>query len=166
MQVETAPAFCPGMTTFFALACSRSFVSHPLMKSLFWSAIALTACLGCASGGGFHAESGPGGTIAYMVKIESSEPGARVEVNDDFVGRTPVDVKIFGDRDGTFHNFGSSDFVIRVFPVKEGQHMQSKVFRTGGWFAQEDRIPTRLFFDLNQTGSGTGFTVDPGKPRY
>ena len=110
-------------------------------------------------------ERGPGGTIAYMVKIESSEPGARVEVNDDVIGKTPVDLRVWGDMDGTFHNFGSSDFVIRVIPAREGQSPQTKVFRTGGWFGQEDRIPSRLFFDLDQKNQG-GFTVDPGKPRF
>ncbi len=120
---------------------------------------------GCASGPTAKPERGQAGTIAYNVKIEASDPGARVEVNDDFVGVTPVEIKVWGDRDGTFHNFGSADFVIRVHPVHDGQSVQTKVFRTGGWFGQEDRVPQRLFFDLNQKAQG-GFTVDPGKPRY
>ncbi len=120
---------------------------------------------GCAGEPANKPEHGRDGTIAYHVKIESSDPGARVEVNDDFVGVTPVEIKIWGDRDGTFHNFGSADFIIRVHPVKDGQSVQTKVFRTGGWFAQEDRVPGHLFFDLNQKAPG-GFTVEPGKSRY
>ncbi len=139
------------------------------MKQSQAQALLLTATLsimaGCAGTSSSSPEQGPGGTIAYMVKIESSEPGARVEVNDDFIGKTPVDLRVWGDKDGTFHNFGASDFVIRVTPVREGQSPQTKVFRTGGWFGQEDRIPNRLFFDLDQKNQG-GFTVDPGKPRY
>lgn len=126
--------------------------------------IAVFGC-GCASNSGDKPERGPDGTIAYYVKVESSEPGARVEVNDDHAGTTPLDLRIWGDKDGTFHNFGSSDFVIRVFPVRAGQSAQTKVFRTGGWFSQEDRIPKHLFFDLDQKSQG-GFTVEPGKPRY
>ena len=127
---------------------------------------ALALAAGCATTAtGPTTERGPGGTVAYYVKIESSEPGARVEVNSEFVGTTPLDVRVWGDRDGTFHNFGSSDFIIRVLPAREGQAAQTKTFRTGGWFSQEDQIPKRIFFDLNQKSQG-GFTVDPPKPRY
>lgn len=111
---------------------------------------------GCSSSS--KRERGPEGTIAYQVQIESSEPGARVETNGDYVGDTPITIKIFGDKDGTFHNFGSDDYVIRVFPVKEAQSIQTKVFRTGRWFSQEDRIPSRLYFDLDQKAEG--FTID------
>ncbi len=120
---------------------------------------------GCASGPTDKVERGRQGTIAYQVKIDSTDPGARVEVNHDFVGVTPVEIKVWGDRDGTFHNFGSADFIIRVHPVKEGQSIQTKVFRTGGWFAREDRVPQHLFFDLHQKTLG-GFIVDPEHPRY
>ncbi len=136
-------------------------------RSLLLSLLtALALASGCATNTtGPTTERGPGGTIAYYVKIESSEPGARVEVNSELVGTTPVDVRVWGDPDGTFHNFGSSDFIIRVLPVRDGQSAQTKAFRTGGWFSQEDQIPKRLFFDLNQKTQG-GFTVDPPKPRY
>lgn len=132
-------------------------------------ALALLAVAGCASGAGDPAgtkpERGRDGTIAFYVKIESSEPGARVEVNEDQAGVTPLELRVWGDEDGTFHNFGSSDFVIRVHPVRAGQSAQTKVFRTGGWFSQEDHIPKHLYFDLDQKSQG-GFTVEPGKPRY
>ncbi|GDY22794.1 hypothetical protein LBMAG56_41410 [Verrucomicrobiota bacterium] len=137
------------------------------MKLPFPAATCTAALLftACATTPGPNTERGPAGTVAYYVKIESSEPGARVEVNSEFVGTTPLDVRVWGDRDGTFHNFGSSDFIIRVLPAREGQAAQTKTFRTGGWFSQEDQIPKRIFFDLNQKSQG-GFTVDPPKPRY
>ena len=43
---------------------------------------------------------------------------------------------------------------IQVFPVKTNQFIQTKTFRTGGWFSQEDKIPTRLYFDLDQKTQG------------
>ncbi len=101
-------------------------------------------------------ERGPAGTIAYHVQIESSEPGVRIEVNNDYIGDAPLMLKIFGDKDGTFHNFGSPEYVIRALPVKPGQYIQTKVFRTGGWFSPEDMIPRRIFFDMRQPTSGTG----------
>src|SRR5882724_5803502 len=99
------------------------------MKSTTLLGIGLVALIGggCAGNPGTQPERGPNGTIAYHVKIESSEPGARVEVNEEFVGVTPTEVRIWGDTDGTFHNFGASDFTIRVFPVRAGQSPQTKV---------------------------------------
>ena len=61
-------------------------------------------------------ERGPGGTIAYQVQVESSDPGARIGVNNDYIGKTPLTLKIWGDKDGTFHNFGSQDYVVRAYP--------------------------------------------------
>ena len=109
-----------------------------------------------------NAERGPNGTIAYEVQIEASEPGVRIEANNDHVGNAPVTLKIYGDKDGTFHNFGSQEYIIRAFPLNTNQTVQTKVFRTGGWFSQEDQIPRRIFFDMNQKG---GFSIDL-PPRY
>jgi hypothetical protein len=113
---------------------------------------------GCASPSG---ERGPQSTVAYLVKIEASDPDVRIEANEEYVGKAPLALKVFGDPDGTFHNFGSSDFVIRAIPSNTNQFVQTKVFRTGGWFAQEDRIPKALYFDMTQRSS---FSID--LPRY
>jgi hypothetical protein len=85
-------------------------------------------------------------------------------VNGDYIGKTPVTAKVFGDPDGTFHNFGSFDFVVRAFPVRAGQHVQTKVFKTGGWWTQEDRVPGRLFFDLDLKTESFSVEPQPGKP--
>jgi hypothetical protein len=121
---------------------------------------AIAAVLGCSTPG---VEHGSQGTIANNVLVESSEPGVRVEVNNDYVGNTPLSLKIFGDKDGTFHNFGSQEYIIRAIPLKTNQYVQTKVFRTGGWFSQEDIIPKRIFFDMDQKTSG--FSVDL-PPKY
>ena len=109
-----------------------------------------------------QAERGPDGTIAYRVEIEASELGVRIEANDDYVGKTPMTLTIYGDKDGTFHNFDSQEYIIRAFPLSTNQAVQTKVFRTGGWFSQEDQIPKRIYFDMNQPG---GLSIDL-KPRY
>jgi hypothetical protein len=119
----------------------------------------LVGCASVPSG----VEHGREGTIAYQVQIESSDPGARVEANGDYVGNTPMVLKIFGDKDGTFHNFGTDDYVIRVYPLKPGQHPQARSFRTGRWFSQEDRIPGRLYFDLNEKSEGFSIDLPPAK---
>ncbi|MBI1178062.1 PEGA domain-containing protein [bacterium] len=131
------------------------------MKEICFSlagAVALLLTVGCASAPK-GAEKGPDGTIAYTIEIEASEPGARIEVDGDYVGKAPTSVKVFGDRDGTFHNFGNQEYVIKAYPVKPGQQVQTKVFHTGRWFDTEDKIPKRLFFDFNLTNNGR-FTID------
>ncbi len=134
----------------------KPFITITVFGSSILAAVILS---GCASTSG---EKGPDGTVPYLVEIESSEPGARVETNGDTVGKTPMVLKIYGDSDGTFHNFGSQQYVIQVFPVKTNQFVQTKVFRTGGWFSQEDRVPKRLYFDLNEKSEGFSINL----PRY
>ena len=110
---------------------------------------------GCASSGTSSSTRGPDGTIAYSVEIESSEPGARIEVNNDYVGHAPLTITVYGDPDGTFHNFGSMHYVIRAFPTdptSTNLFPQTKAFRTGGWFSDEDAIPKRIYFDMRQRG--------------
>jgi hypothetical protein len=96
------------------------------------------------------AEPGPHGTMAYDVLIEASAPGAKIEANGQIVGETPLHLKIFGDTDGTFHDFGSEVYVIRALPVTTNQYAQMSVFGTGRWFGPEDRVPERIYFDMNQ----------------
>jgi len=93
-------------------------------------------------------ERGPNGTIAYYVSVESNPVGVRIEANGDYIGNTPLRLKIFGDKDGTFHNFGSYDYIIKAYPPKPDQDPQAKHFRTGGWFTAEDMIPKRVYFDF------------------
>ena len=95
-------------------------------------------------------EQGPHGTIAYDVLIEASPPGAVIEANGQQVGNTPLHLKIFGDKDGTFHDFGSYYYVLRALPVATNQFVQTRVFRTGHLFSPEDHIPQRIDFDMNQ----------------
>jgi hypothetical protein len=65
-------------------------------------------------------------------------------------GNTPVHLKIFGDPDGTFHDFGSEFYVIRALPLTTNQFAQTRLFGTGRWFGPEDRIPQQIYFDMNQ----------------
>jgi hypothetical protein len=107
-----------------------------------------TSNSGGSPSAGDNRERGPNGTIAFYVSVESTEPGVRIEANGDYIGNTPLKLKIFGDKDGTFHNFGSYDYIIKAYPPRPGQDPQAKYFRTGGWFTAEDMIPKRVFFDF------------------
>ena len=120
------------------------------LKLLVLSGIAasglITGCSTIPEG----AERGPSGTMAYQVDIESSEPGVQIEVNGEVVGNTPLKLKIFGDPDGTFHDFGSYEYTIRALPANTNQFLQVATFRTGHLFTPEDRIPRRINFDMHQ----------------
>ena len=152
--------------------------------------VLLAFLVGCASDDAqtkTKPERGPDGTFVRMVQVETSDPGARIEADGEMVGIAPTAIKVFADEDGTFHNFGSYEYTVRAFPVRPGQFVQTKVFRTGGWFQPEDRVPSRIYFDLSlapvgnpnslpsptspapadqspaqsKKGSGTGFVVSP-----
>jgi hypothetical protein len=126
--------------------------TKPKSASIHRAAILLviTFLFGCSSTDKTtnKTEKGPDGTIAYLVHVETSEPGARIELDGNYVGLAPLDLKIYGDRDGTFHNFGSMECVIRASPSGNVGQEQFKVFRTGGLFTQEDRIPKQIFFSM------------------
>src|SRR2546423_14001644 len=92
-------------------------------------------------------ERGPDGTIAYKVPVDANEPGARIEVNGESVGNAPLVLKIFGDRDGTFHSFGAYEFIVRAYPPGNGAPV-TKVYRTGALFAPDDKVPEKIYFDF------------------
>src|SRR5215467_3037831 len=94
------------------------------------------------------AERGPHNTMAYDVLVDASPPGAQIVANGQNVGQTPVHIKIFGDPDGTFHDFGSYYYVVRALPIATNQYPQTILFRTGHLFTPEDRIPPRIDFDM------------------
>ena len=96
------------------------------------------------------AERGPHGTMAFDVLVDASAPGARIEADGNAAGQTPVHVKIFGNRDGTFHDFGSYYYIVRAFPVATNQFEQMKVFGTGRSGTRRDTIPQHIYFDMSR----------------
>lgn len=122
------------------------------MKNAFFylpilaAGIGLTGCETIPPG----AERGPHGTMAYDVLVDASPPGARIQVNGQEIGNTPVHLKIFGDPDGTFHDFGSPWYAIRALPLATNQFEQVRFFGTGRDFGPEDHIPPQVSFDMNQ----------------
>lgn len=107
-------------------------------------------------------ERGPHGTIPYDVLVEASPPGAKIEVNGEVVGETPLHLKVYGDKDGTFHDFGSDFYIIRALSLTTNQYPQVRLFGTGRWFGPEDRIPQQIYFDMNQKPA----QYVPGPPGY
>jgi hypothetical protein len=117
--------------------------------ALLLAAAGLGLLAGCATPLPPGAEPGPNGTMAYMVPVEASEPGITIYANGQKAGATPLTLKIFGDPDGTFHDFGSYHFVVQAVPTKTNQFVQTRVFSTGRMFTPEDKIPDRIHFDMS-----------------
>jgi hypothetical protein len=128
------------------------------MKRLL--SLVILACLasGCASG----PKQPKDGHVPYQVSIETSEPGARIEIDNEDVGKSPVTVTVMGDRDGTFHSFGRPDWVVKAYPLRSGQQVQVKTFHTGAWFwVPEDRIPSKIYFDMGVVTEKTDLNLNP-----
>jgi hypothetical protein len=118
-----------------------------------WAAAALVGCSTAP-----NANKGPGDTIAYFLRVESSEPGVTIETNNVYAGKTPLRLKVFGEKDGNFHNFGSPQYVVRALPLNANQVIQMQTFSTGDQAASGVRIPGLIFFDMDrQSGS---FSID------
>ncbi len=136
-----------------------------ILAALSAAAVGLAGCDTVPPG----VERGPDGTMAYDVLVEASEPGAQIEANGQILGNAPVRLKIFGDTDGTFHDFGSFYYVVRALPVSTNQFVQTRVFRTGHLFSPEDHIPQRIYFDMNRPPPAyapSGYPEYPAPPPY
>ena len=103
-----------------------------------------------ATNDGPRPEKGPEGIIAYQVEVDASDKGGRIEAENEFIGNTPTVIKIFGDKDGTFHSFGKFDYRVTAYPISAELLPQTKVFKTGRLFSGEDRIPKKIFFEFGQ----------------
>lgn len=136
------------------------------------SLVAAVLLVGCSTPIPPGAERGPNGTMAYDVLVEASAPGAKIEVNGEMIGDAPLHLKVFGDPDGTFHDFGSFSYQIRALPVTTNQFDQIRVFQTGHMLGPQDQIPRRLYFDMNQQtpAYAPGYAYPPpayyGPPAY
>jgi len=114
-------------------------------------AVAAALFTGCASRPHDpNMERGPHGTYIYDMLVEASPAGAHIEVNGTVVGDAPLHLKIYGDRNGTFHDFGSCYYTIRAFPLATNQFTQLRVFGTGRRGTRDDHIAERIYFDMNQ----------------
>jgi hypothetical protein len=103
--------------------------------------------------------------MAYHIVIEASEPGATIIANGADIGKTPVTLKIFGNPDGTFHDFGSRYYVIQAIPVATNQFAQNKVFQSRRRGSSDKMIPHQFYFDMSKPAPvEPQVYVSPGYP--
>lgn len=112
-------------------------------------ALAAIFVSGCATTEDPNVEKGPQNTIAYNVPVESNLPGTKIEVNYQVIGVAPLSVKIFGDRDGTFHNFGNDEYIVRAYPPDSSYYPKTQIFKTGAFSIKDDLIPKKITFNFD-----------------
>jgi hypothetical protein len=88
--------------------------------------------------------------MAYEVPITATHPGTKIYADGQFVGEAPMTLKIFADTDGTFHNFGSDQYVLQAVPAETNLYTQIRPFYTGGLSIPEDKIPASVHFDMSR----------------
>lgn len=103
---------------------------------------------GCATSSSYIT---PGSNAYYdqFVEIISDPTGAKIEINNQYMGETPLKVRFtrqtvvdwvtsWGET-----KFVPSPFIIKAYPVQSGQYLQTK------YIGSYDGIPTKLYFNMN-----------------
>jgi hypothetical protein len=108
-------------------------------------------------------EKGADHTVGYYMRVEASEPGVSIETNGVFAGKTPLQLHVFGDKNGFFHNLGSPEYSVRALPIHTNQFPQAQVFSTGNKSLPGARIPGLIFFDMNQKSGSFSLDLMPEK---
>jgi len=74
-------------------------------------------------------------TYTYITKVISEPPGARIEVDNDYIGDAPLEIK--------WDELSSKEEIhtVKAFPIYENNLVQFKVF-----FHRS--IPKTIFFDM------------------
>jgi hypothetical protein len=82
------------------------------------------------------------------VEVISEPVGARIEVNDDYVGDAPIALKI--PQDAQDPGYFTKNTVIRALPTQGGDYVQAKVFVGNiSGVSYGDRIPSRIYFNMH-----------------
>jgi len=91
----------------------------------------------------------PPAAATRAIQIISEPPGARIEMNGDYIGDTPCSVEVPSFADGRFRE----RTVIRAIPTRGGDYTQTKFFHGYAAFNNpylvSDRIPQRIFFNMS-----------------
>lgn len=91
---------------------------------------------------------GPRGTYGHTVRVETHEPGARVEVNKEYRGITPCTVVVFVEKRREIKREMDVQIAVYPAPTATNQFLQTKSFSGGGKGRRPERLPEAVYFDL------------------
>ena len=84
----------------------------------------------------------------FPVQVVSEPSGAKVEVNDNYIGETPLTIKLEGWE--STRTFTRSTTIV-AHPIRAGGQTQVKIF--SGWREPSrtygDVIPKKIYFNMN-----------------
>lgn len=87
-------------------------------------------------------------TAKFSVEIISEPSGAKVEINDNYIGKTPLVIELEGWK--STRTFARSHTIV-AHPVSAGGYTQVKVFT--GWgepdYTYGKVIPEKIYFNMN-----------------
>lgn len=101
-------------------------------------------------------------TKLFPVVIISEPSGAKIEVDDNYIGETPLNINLEGwEETCTFIR----DHEIVAHPVRAGGQMQFKFF--SGWHRPDqrfgDKIPETIYFNMNLVRSPEKYDININK---
>lgn len=108
------------------------------MKKL--SLLLLLSCLflGCATNQQTASRNICGPIVA---QITSTPSGARIEIDDNYIGKTPLTTTI--KRQCTQFGWAEHVIFINALPTNPGQYVQRKII------GLDQQIPTNIYFEMN-----------------
>jgi hypothetical protein len=90
----------------------------------------------------------------FRIAIDSDPEGMRVEVNNEFIGKTPTTYTIAGNENRTFNGswIPQKEIVFVATPPydKSNLYVQKKSFSPSAFFKNGDHIPEKIFFDMHE----------------
>jgi hypothetical protein len=90
------------------------------------------------------------------MRVISQPPGARIELNNGYMGETPLSIKVPCSPDGRFLEM----VIVRALPTIEGHYSQTKVFSGGYTMIRNDQVPATIFFDMRLGPSNPSIDVN------
>jgi hypothetical protein len=85
---------------------------------------------------------------SFPVEIISEPLGAKIEINDNYIGATPITIDLEGwESTRTF----TRNHTIVAHPLRPGGQTQVKIFT--GWHEPDqtygDKVPEKIYFNMN-----------------
>lgn len=108
------------------------------MIKLLWCVAAVLSVSGCAT----MAQNWP---KKYVTEVVSSPPGADIEVDGVYRGKTPIVIEWRGNPDRVFND---GYHVVKAYLNQPGCCPQLKLYSGGAEYAANDVIPRLIYFDM------------------
>jgi hypothetical protein len=81
-------------------------------------------------------------TYTYTTKVISDPPGARIEVDGDYIGDAPCEIKWNEWNESSADRVFTEGHIVRALPIYESHCVQVKIM----WF--DNKIPKTILFDM------------------